>query len=743
MTIELKWQAKRLIAFLEKKLNVNINTKIMVPFFIVAITIIGAISNFATIRISEGIADIQQRRAAVVLQNTLGNFRKDSINLEIYARLLADSIELESAINTGNSATIYEYLIPAKYYTQQQKIHLYDSKGKLLVQLSNSTQQNPAQEKLVVQALSGVTTANLEVGENGLEIFAVTPVHFDPIKVGEKLPAGVLLLDRHITERDILAIEEREGVEVTVFYQGKPVTTTLDTSNEKALLPELTRVIGQKKPFYTLVAKNNVEYINTWQEVGDGGVISVMMPNDDLMAINKELSGDILRVTLLACALVLAASYVLAKVLLRPLDKILAATRAITNGDFTHKIDVSSLDEFGELGSAINYMSDRISERLAEAEHLATVDGLTGLYNHRHFQQRLVEEIERARQMKLHLSLIMMDIDYFKHYNDSQGHPAGDKVLQQISRILRKNIRGVDVAARYGGEEFAIIMVDTAPEEAVKIAERIRQTVEEFPFWGRDEQPTGRLTISMGVASYPDNALKKDDLIKLADDALYKAKYISKNKVVLYYSVLDELKGELDKSERDLINTIKTLISVINSKDKYTYGHSERVVHYGVSIAEAMGLPEDELKIIRVGAFLHDIGKIEIDREILNKGDSLSAEERQILYQHPSWGAQIISSVRSLKDVIPVVLYHHEKFDGTGYPAQLAGEDIPLLARILKIVDSYDAMTSPRPYQPIKTHQEAVSELVRCSGTDFDPIITKVFLDILDKIRFDDDKLVS
>lgn len=743
MTIELKWQIKRLISFLGKKLKVNINTKIMVPFFIVAITIIGAISNFATIRISEGIADMEQRRASTVLQNTLGGFQKDLKNLETYARLMADSSELESAIKTGNSSTLYEYLIPAKYYTRQQKVLLYDDKGKLLVQLANSMQRNPAEEKLIAQTLSGVTIANLEVSENGLEIYAVTPVHFDPTKTGEKIPAGVLLMDRHISERDFKEIEEREGVEITVFYHGKMVTTTLDVRDQQDLLAELTQSIGQKEPFHTLVAKNNVEYINTWQEVGHGGVISVMVPNNDMVAINKELSGDILRVTLLAGALVLLASYVLAKVLLRPLDKILATTRAITNGDFSQKIDVSGPDEFGELGAAINYMADRISERLAEAEHLATIDGLTGLYNHRYFQQRLAEEIERSRRMKMPLSLIMMDIDYFKHYNDCQGHPAGDKVLQLISRILRKNIRGMDIAARYGGEEFAVIMVDTAPEEAVKIAERIRRTVEEFPFTGRDEQPAGRLTISMGVASYPANALKKDDLIKLADDALYKAKYISKNKVVLYYSVLDELKGELDKSERDLINTIKTLISVINSKDKYTYGHSERVVHYAVSVGEAMELPEDELKIIRVGAFLHDIGKIEIDREILNKGDSLSAEEQKILYQHPSWGAQIISSVRSLKDVIPVVLYHHEKFDGKGYPAQLAGTDIPLVARILKVVDSYDAMTSPRPYQPIRNNQEAVEELVRCSGTDFDPAVVKVFLSILDKIRMDDDKLVS
>jgi len=732
-----------LAGYLDKKANVTVNTKIMVPFFVVAIAIIGALSNFATIRISDGIADMEQRRAASVLQNTVSGLHKDVQNLEVYARLMADSVELESAISSKDKTAIYEYLIPAKHYTRQQKILLYDQTGQLLVQLANSITRNPAEEKMVSAALAGVTASGLEVTANGLEMYAVTPVHFDPIKTGEKIPSGVLLIDRHISDRDFMAIKDREGVEITVFNRNKPVTTTLDPRDQQDLLAELARAIGQKEPFHTLVAQNGIEYINTWREVGDGGIVSVMVPNDDMVAINRELSGDILRVTLLAGALVLFASYVLAKVLLRPLAKILATTRAITNGDFSRKIDIFSRDEFGELGAAINYMADRIGERLAEAEYLATIDGLTGLYNHRYFQQRLEEEIQRADRMKLPLSLIIIDIDYFKQYNDNHGHPAGDKVLQQISRILRKNIRGVDIAARYGGEEFAAILVDTTPEEAVDVAERIRQMVEEFPFAGREEQPAGRLTISMGVASYPANAHKKDDLIKMADDALYKAKYISKNKVVLYYSVLDELKGELDKSEHDLLNTIKTLISVINSKDKYTYGHSERVVHYAVAVGKAMGLAEHELKILRVGAYLHDIGKIEIDREVLNKEDSLREDEQKVLFQHPSWGAQIISSVRSLKDVIPVVLYHHEKFDGSGYPAGLAGTDIPLAARILKVVDSYDAMTSPRPYQDVKTHEEAGEELRRCAGRDFDPEVVKVFLEVLANKPLGDRKQVS
>lgn len=364
---------------------------------------------------------------------------------------------------------------------------------------------------------------------------------------------------------------------------------------------------------------------------------------------------------------------------------------------------------------------------------LANQDELTGLYNHRYFQERLDVEIKLASEKNNPLSLIFFDIDFFKFYNDSYGHQAGDNLLKQISNLVLQIVGDKGVAARYGGDEFGIILPNTNAKQALEIAEAIRKSIEERTFMGEESQPQGKITISAGIASVPENAFDRDDLLRKADEALYKAKFLNKNKVEIYFSVLDELKKELNHSETNLINTIKTLITVINAKDRYTYGHSERVVIYCKLIAQEMKLTPHEKKILEYAAYLHDVGKIEIDREILNKREGLDEKEWKILMQHPSWGADIIRPVDSLKEILPIVLHHHERYDGTGYPAGLKGDEIPLLARILTVADSFDAMTSSRPYKRRKTFEAAIQELTEYSGTQFHPEVIEAFIRALKK----------
>lgn len=376
-------------------------------------------------------------------------------------------------------------------------------------------------------------------------------------------------------------------------------------------------------------------------------------------------------------------------------------------------------------------------------ESLSVLDNLTKLYNHKFFHEKLDEEITKARLQNSRLALLILDIDYFKHYNDMLGHPAGDKLLFEFSSILRQCVRGKDLIARYGGEEFAIILSDSDSKLAVDVAERIRRSIEKYPFEGREVQPKGKLTVSIGIACYPDNAVTKEILIKFAEEALYRAKHTNKNKVTLYFSVFDDLKSELDQSELNLLNTIKTLITVINAKDKYTYGHSERVVKYATELAKYLGLSENQIKYVKYGAYLHDIGKIEINRETLNKIGPLTNKEWGILRCHPQWGTEIIKPVTHLSQIIPQVLHHHERYDGKGYPHNLKGIDIPLNARLLTVVDSFDAMITCRPYQKAKNIDEAVSELTRNAGTQFDPQMVDAFTMALKNIKFEEAELVS
>jgi diguanylate cyclase (GGDEF)-like protein len=373
-------------------------------------------------------------------------------------------------------------------------------------------------------------------------------------------------------------------------------------------------------------------------------------------------------------------------------------------------------------------------EHIEKLEGMVNIDGLTQVFNHRYFHDALKEKISSGDKSNKPVVLVFLDIDYFKYYNDLYGHLMGDKVLKKIGVILKNSTRENDIVARYGGEEFAVIMPDTAEEEALKIAEVIRREIEKEYFDGEENQPNGKLTASIGISIYPDKAKNDLELINSADDALYRAKFFNKNRVEAYTSILDDLKKDIDEEHIDLVTSIKTLISVINAKDRYTYSHVERVVIYCRLMADKLGLCEEEKKKLIFGAYMHDIGKINISKEILIKKMPPSGEEWEILKQHPSNGAAIIEPVESLRVIVPLILHHHERYDGKGYPAGLAGEDIPYLARVLTIADSFDAMTSKRSYTNLrKTYDEAVEELRACAGTQFDPELTEIFIKMIER----------
>jgi diguanylate cyclase (GGDEF)-like protein len=381
-------------------------------------------------------------------------------------------------------------------------------------------------------------------------------------------------------------------------------------------------------------------------------------------------------------------------------------------------------------------------EHISKLEDLVNKDGLTGVFNHRYFHDSLKEKIILSEKNGEPISMIFVDIDYFKHYNDLYGHQRGDEVLRTIGNILKKNIRSTDIAARYGGEEFALILPNTTEEQALLIADRIRSVIEKTKFYGEENQPSGVLTASMGVSVFPVKAKSDIELIKSADDALYRAKFFNKNRVETYTSILDDLKNDIDERDVELVTSIKTLISVINAKDRYTYGHSERVVLYSRLLAQKLSLSKEEEDTLIYGAYMHDIGKINIAQDILMKKMPLLPEEWNMLKQHPENGVEIIKPVKSLQNMIPIILHHHEKYNGTGYPGNLKGEEIPYLARVLTVVDSFDAMTSNRPYNKRKTYEEAIIELRNFSGIQFDPIIAEKFIEVIEENKDRLDSLV-
>ncbi|TDA67749.1 MAG: diguanylate cyclase [Clostridia bacterium] len=402
---------------------------------------------------------------------------------------------------------------------------------------------------------------------------------------------------------------------------------------------------------------------------------------------------------------------------------------------------VSDNEKLRRAKQELEEKSEQLAASNSKLEALAVTDGLTGLYNHRYFQQRLREEIKRAERYESIFSLAMLDVDYFKCYNDAHGHPHGDGVLVEIARLIRENIRAADVAARYGGEEFAVIFVEMDCEVAVDAAERIRRAIETHDFPGSEYQPGGRLTVSIGVASYPADAQAADELIRKADEALYRAKEKHRNLVIPYHSLTEDLgridaaELELDESESSLMATVQAILAAIDQKDRYTYGHAERTMRYAEALARKLGFPEERIRVLRYAAFLHDIGKLKIAKEILNKSRPLTDEEKEIVRLHSLYGVNILEPLANLQRLVPIIRHHHERYDGQGYPDGLKDEDIPLEARIMAVADAYDAMRAQRPYRRALGVGEALEELERCAGTQFDPQLVERFTEVVRELE--------
>jgi diguanylate cyclase (GGDEF)-like protein len=401
-----------------------------------------------------------------------------------------------------------------------------------------------------------------------------------------------------------------------------------------------------------------------------------------------------------------------------------------------------------------NHALSEANTRLAD---LATTDGMTGLANHRALQERLRAEIAAAEEEQRCVSLLMMDVDNFKQYNDHFGHPAGDDVLRVVSQHIRNGTTGAQFAARYGGEEFALLLPDMNAAEAGEIAESIRESIASHQF------PYRRVSVSIGVAQFPADASEAKSLIKRADSALYVAKHSGKNRVahagdvalvqpecepsatrietIFQVAFAD---GAVASDQRlvdnivgqDTSGLISALMGALDLRDEETEDHSRRVAIYALRLARAaseagiVDLDDTALRGLGIGALLHDIGKIGIPDSILFKRGPLTAEQIRQMQQHPELGARLLHAVPALVGAVPVVLHHHERWDGNGYPYGLSGNQIPIMARIFAISDTLDAMTSDRPYRPRLPFSEALAEVHRLAGSQFDPELANLFLSI-------------
>ena len=344
-----------------------------------------------------------------------------------------------------------------------------------------------------------------------------------------------------------------------------------------------------------------------------------------------------------------------------------------------------------------------------EIKYLNYHDTLTGLYNRRYFEsQRSIYDCEEHYP----LSVIMGDIDGLKLINDSLGHTEGDKLIIAIANILKANSRKSDILARTGGDEFSILMPDTTNDEADRIIKRICAACVEYK--RRKSYDTYPLSISLGCATKINSSESITDIMKDAEDNMYRHKMLQSRSLHSY-----------------IINSMK---STLYEKSQQTEEHAQRLIQFSHMIGKKMKLSQKQLNELELLSSLHDIGKIGISDLILNKPDKLTEEEWIEMKKHPQIGYRIAMTTPELTPIAEYILCHHERWDGTGYPHGLKGEEIPLISRIIMLADAYDAMTSDRPYRMALTKDEAIREIELCSGYQFDPDIAELFIKLLKNI---------
>ncbi|MCL5735529.1 MAG: diguanylate cyclase [Actinobacteria bacterium] len=365
------------------------------------------------------------------------------------------------------------------------------------------------------------------------------------------------------------------------------------------------------------------------------------------------------------------------------------------------------------------------ARRYEDAQFLAERDSLTRLLNHRGISKRLEQEVAHCERSGAHFGLVMIDVDNFKLFNDTHGHVVGDQVLQSVSRILTTSLRRSDIVARYGGDEFVALLPDASAESAVQLVERIRSCMRDAPFFVGDSR-TVPIKMSYGIAVFPHDGHTAAEMLAASDANLYRSKRHGGDFITASGS--DDINGSVGLGS---FSVLDGLVTTVDGKDHYTRKHSDNVTEYSLALASKMGLSVETQRAVRVAALLHDVGKLGVPDHILRKPAELTEPEFEAIKNHVTLGELIIQGIPNQEEVLGAVGAHHERYDGKGYPRGLKGENIPPLGRLLAVTDAYSAMTTDRPYRKALSVREAKEELKRVAGTQLDPYLVKIFLEVL------------
>ena len=370
-------------------------------------------------------------------------------------------------------------------------------------------------------------------------------------------------------------------------------------------------------------------------------------------------------------------------------------------------------------GLFVSVVRDRLARLIGRLSDAAHRDALTQLLNRRGFQTVFDMELERARRADQPLSLIVGDLDRFKRVNDAYGHAVGDAVLTYVAEAIKRAKRGFDSAARVGGEEFAVLAPDCDEHGAYMLAERIRAAVHEAV---SEKQEEAQLTISFGISTFPLHGQSADGLLRSADQALYAAKRLGRNRSVISSA---DVPGILARAPRSLngeshveLAALLNLAEALDVRETGSASHCQRVGRFAELTARELGLPPESVERVRLAGVLHDVGRVAFPDELIAKHGRLTDDDWAWVRAHPAIGARMVETT-DYEDIRSWILFHHERPDGRGYPEGRGEDEVPLESAIIAVADAYEAMTSERPYRPAYAAEDAAEELRREAGRQF------------------------
>lgn len=653
------------------------------------------------------------REVSVLLATTA---RERGESLSAQTRILADTSGMRKALSENDQDGLRERAKSFVRNSGASAMIVTNSNGNVLSAAGKVSvaKFDPQLNGLIRSANKGAAAIEI-VSQNGkLYSAAVTPV----IEKGN--PIGTIAALSPLDEELAKELKKTTSADVVFITKGKVVGATLPMTtlnNVKQGAPWRTKIAGTS---YVALATS----LPNADAALDGSLVA-LRSYDDLAKPYRAFSTGF--VVLLLGALLVAAflARAFARGLARPLDELVKVAQTVRDGGWPEPLDVQRDDELGLLQSVFNDMTSALKKSQDRILSLVDTDPLTELDNHRRFKERLDQEVFRACMSSKPLSMCLVDLDKFAEYNAQHGHTSGDDALKTMARLLNEVAPDIAFLARYGGEEFAMLLPLNTLENAEAILQRLQTLCQ-----GKFLAP---LTFSAGVADVTPGITTGAGLLLSAEMALSRAKQLGRDRICRFDTVPGASSADdpfqLQAFLQDTtLATIQTLAGAVDAKDTYTQGHSVRVARFASDLARYMGYPTAYVDLVYKTGTLHDVGKIGVPDSILSKPARLDTEEQAIMETHPVLGELIVKKAPQLEEMLPGVRHHHERWDGKGYPDKLMGQQIPLLARFIAVADTFDAMTSDRPYRRALPDDVALDEIKRKAGEQFDPELAESFV---------------